>query len=93
MTATEAPTLCTVSLTVVMAVLPDLVQMVPIVALALVSQSGFATVLAYAQALPGFEPVFSPTVGLVVHHPHCLMHSAVVVAAVTLLLWGFLRSF
>ena len=83
----------TIALTVGMAVLPDLVQLVPIVAWALFSPGGFEAVRAYVHALPGFEPVLPPTVTLLTHHLHCLMHSAIVAGAAALLVWGVLRSF
>ncbi len=83
----------TMALTVAMAAMPDLVQLLPLAIWAPFSQDGFAAVRAYVHALPGFEPVLPPTVDLLTHHLHCLMHSAVVAGAVTVSLWGALRSF
>lgn len=83
----------TMALTVSMAVAPDLVQLLPLMIWAPFSQDGWAVLRAYAQALPGFEPVMPPAVESLAHHLHCVMHSAVVAAAVTALLWGALRSF
>ena len=83
----------TIALTAAMAVLPDLVQWVPMVAWAFFSPGGFETVRAYVQALPGSEPVLPPTVALLTYHLHCVMHSAIVAGAVTLLVWGALRWF
>ena len=83
----------TVSLTITMAVIPDLLQMLPLLAWALFAQNGFTALIAYVRALPGFEPVFPPLVELWAHHLHCVMHSALVAGAVTLVLWGVLRSF
>ncbi len=83
----------TVTLTVVLAVLPDLLQLLPMLGWALFSKEGFAALRAYAQALPSFDPVLPPTVELLTFHLHCLMHSAVIAGAATLLLWGVLRSF
>jgi hypothetical protein len=75
----------TAALTVAMAAMPDLAQLLPLMGRALIT--GDVQVLhAYATALPGLEPALSPTVALWTHHLHCLMHSAVVAAAVTGLL-------
>jgi hypothetical protein len=77
--------------TVAMAALPDLAQLLPLLGRAAVS--GEVRVLrAYATALPGFEPALSPTVALWTHHLHCALHSAVVAALVTLLVWTATRS-
>jgi len=83
----------TMALTVAMAVLPDLVQLLPLMTWALFSQDGVAVVRAYVQALPRSEPVLPPTVGLLTYHLHCFMHSAVVAGAFAALCWGALRSF
>ena len=82
----------TTALTVALAVLPDLVQMLPIVAWALFSPGGLAVAMAYANALPGHEPALPPAVESLVQHLHCILHSAVVAAAVTLVLWGVRRK-
>ncbi|MEO6409480.1 MAG: hypothetical protein ABIO45_12105 [Burkholderiaceae bacterium] len=82
----------TIALTVTMAVLPDLVQLLPVSVWARSSQAGFAAIRAYSVALPGHEPALPPTVGLLTHHLHCVMHSAVVAAAVTAVSWLALRS-
>ena len=82
----------TIALTVAMAVLPDLLQVVPMVAWAVFSPGGLELVSAYVHALPRFEPVLPPTVELLTFHLHCLMHSAVVAGAITLLVWVVLRS-
>ena len=76
----------TVIATVGLAVLPDLVHLLPILAWALFGGGSFAAVRAYALALPGYEPVFPTLIGLLSDHLHCVMHSAVVAGALTLLL-------
>jgi hypothetical protein len=83
----------TVVLTVAMAVLPDLLQLLPMVGWALFSEEGLTALGGYVQALPRFEPVLPPTVELLVFHLHCVMHSAVVAGVATLLLWAAMRSF
>ena len=50
----------TVGLAVGLAVLPDLAQLAPLVALTLSSSEGWRVLLAYANALPGYEPPLSP---------------------------------
>jgi len=49
----------TVVLTVVMAVLPDLLQLLPMAGWALVSKEGVAALGGYIQALPSSEPVLA----------------------------------
>ncbi|HYN58356.1 MAG TPA: hypothetical protein VET87_02245 [Rubrivivax sp.] len=47
---------------------------------------------AYTFALPDHEPTLPPRAGLLSHHLHCVMHSAVVAGVVTLVSWAVLRS-
>lgn len=82
----------TVALTVGLAVVPDLLHLLPIVSWWLLGDGTFAVVQAYAVALPGQEPVLPPLVNLWSHHLHCITHSAVLAGAVTLLSWVVLRS-
>ena len=82
----------TVVVTVALAVLPDLAQLLPIVGWALFADDSFAALRAYVSALPGWAPVLPPTVALLTFHLHCIMHSAIVAGAVTLLLRALLRS-
>ncbi len=83
----------TTVLAVGLAVAPDLVQMLPLVSLALFSPDRRAVLLAYANALPGYEPAMSPIVTELTHHLHCVMHSALVAGVVTGLSWVWLRQF
>ena len=83
----------TVGLAVGLAVLPDLAQLAPLVALALSSSEGWRVLLAYANALPGYEPPMSTQLAGLTHHLHCVMHSALVAGAVTGLLWLWLGRF
>jgi len=81
----------TAAATITLAVAPDLVQLLPL--LGRVFTSGeVGVLLAYASALPEREPALSPTVAFWTHHLHCVMHSGVVAAAVTLIVWAGLRS-
>jgi hypothetical protein len=66
----------TVGLAVGLAVLPDLVQLAPLVALTLSSSEGWGVLLAYANALPGYEPPMSPLLAGLTHHLHCVMRNA-----------------
>jgi hypothetical protein len=72
--------------TVGMAVLPDLAHLLPLVA----GGGGLQTLVDYALARPGTEPVLAPWVALLAHHLHCIPHSAVIAGAATLfvLRWG-----
>jgi len=81
-----------VALTMGLAALPDLLHLLPIVAWWLAGDGTFATVRAYAIAVPGSEPGLPPVVKLLSQHLHCIAHSAIVAAAVTLLCWVLRRS-
>jgi hypothetical protein len=76
---------------VALAVLPDLAQLLPLIGLA-ISRGDFHVLHAYATALPGGEPALPPPVALWSHHLHCVLHSAVVAAAVTGLAWALTRT-
>lgn len=82
----------TVALTMTLAALPDVFHLLPIVAWWLAGDGTFETVRAYAIALPGSEPTLPNIVNLLSHQLHCIAHSAIVAAVVTLLLWAALRS-
>lgn len=69
--------------TVALAVLPDLVHMLPVTAWA-VSTVSITEWWQYATATPGNEPPMPEWVQLWAHHLHCVLHSAVVAAGVTL---------
>jgi hypothetical protein len=70
---------------VLLGVAPDLLQYLPVLAGVLVGQVSAADVLAYALADPGREPPLRDWVNHFAHHLHCIMHSAVIAGAVTLL--------
>ena len=73
--------------TVAMAVVPDLPQLIPVLVAAIFANGGFKLLVDYASALPGFEPALPPWVATLTHHLHCVMHSAVVAAAASLLVF------
>ena len=72
--------------TVVLAVMPDLGHMLPVTGWAMSTLSG-GDWWQYAMAVPGLEPAMPEAVRLLAHHLHCVLHSAVVAAAVTALVW------
>ncbi|PKO27957.1 MAG: hypothetical protein CVU36_18450 [Betaproteobacteria bacterium HGW-Betaproteobacteria-9] len=74
-------------MTVTLATVPDLVQLVPLVSSAVSSGDGWAILKTYATALPGYEPPLSPLLSTLTHHLHCVMHSALVAGGVTAWLW------
>lgn len=82
----------TVALTAALAALPDVLHLLPIVGWWMFGGGSMAAVRDYAIAVPGQEPALPPLVGLLSHHLHCIAHSAIVAAVVTLLLWVALRS-
>ena len=82
----------TVVLTVALAVMPDVPHLLPILGWSMFGDGSFATLKAFAMAVPGQEPVLPPTVVLLSEHLHCITHSAIVAGAFTLLLWMVRRS-
>jgi hypothetical protein len=83
---------CTAVAIVVLAMAPDLAQLLPLIIAAVITDGGWATLAAYASALPGTEPALPPLVALLTHHLHCTLHSAVIAGAVTLACWAWTRS-
>lgn len=81
----------TVALTLGLAVAPDLVHLLPLATDSLTTDGGLSTLSDYALARPGTEPPMPLTTAWLTHHLHCLLHSAVVAAVVTLLVWAVLR--
>ena len=76
----------TVLLTLGLALLPDLLQLLPLLIWAVVGGGGQETLLAYILAAPGQGPPLPPWLNEPTHHLHCVMHSALVAGAVSLLL-------
>ena len=81
----------TIAATVGMAAVPDLPHLLPILVWVLFGEGGAAALQAYAFATPGQEPALPPEVVFVSHHLHCIMHSAIIAGAVTLLAWFVMR--
>lgn len=77
----------TLALTVTLATAPDLVQLLPLMSAAVFFGDGWAVLKTYATALPGYEPPMSALMSALVHHLHCVMHSALVAGGVTVFLW------
>jgi len=77
----------TAILTMLLAALPDVSHPLPIIGWTLLGDGSFPTVPAYAVAVPRQEPWIPPLIELWSQHAHCVLHSAVVAGAVTLLLW------
>jgi hypothetical protein len=82
----------TVAAAMGMAALPDVMHLLPFVFWWLLGDGTLAVVRAYAFALPGQEPTVPPLVGLLSHHLHCVMHSAVVAGVVTFISWLVWRT-
>jgi LexA-binding, inner membrane-associated putative hydrolase len=82
----------TAAATVALAVMPDLGHMLPMLAWGLLGEGSITELWRYAFALPGQEPTVPPTVAMVSHHLHCILHSAIVAGGVTLLAWSGLRQ-
>ncbi|MCB1997628.1 MAG: hypothetical protein KDG57_17450 [Rhodoferax sp.] len=82
----------TVAATMVLAALPDVIQMLPLLAWWSAGDGSWAAVQAFAIALPGQEPVMPGWVTGWSHTIHCVAHSAVIAAGVTLVLWAWKRT-
>jgi hypothetical protein len=82
----------TAAVTITLAALPDVFQMLPVLAWWTFGSGTFATVRAFAIAVPGQEPTLPSAVIFVSHHLHCLAHSAVVAGVVTVLVWRLRRA-
>ncbi len=81
----------TAFLTLLLAALPDVFHLLPIIGWWWFGDGSFATVRAYAIALPGQAPQLPPWVAQWSQHLHCVTHSALVAGAVTLLLGAIRR--
>lgn len=73
--------------TVAMAAIPDVMQMLPLLVWWLLGTGTYEAVQAFAAALPGQEPLLPPLVLSLSHHLHCVLHSGVVAAVVSVLVW------
>ena len=82
----------TTTATVALAVAPDIPHLLPILGWAALGSGGAAAVSDYAIAAPGQEPALPPAVEWLSHNLHCITHSAIVAAVVTLLLWFWMKS-
>jgi hypothetical protein len=72
---------------VLLAALPDVLQLVPILGWVAIVDGSIGLVYAYVFSTPGTEPHLPPTVQGLTYHLHCIAHSAIVAGAVTLLAW------
>lgn len=82
----------TAMIAVALAAVPDVIHLLPLAGWWLFGDGSFAALRAYAVAVPGQEPVLPQLVGLLLHHLHCVMHSAPIAAVTTLALWAVLRT-
>ncbi len=82
----------TVAATMALAALPDVIQMLPVLAWWALGGGTWAAVQAFAVAMPGQEPVMPAWVMETSHTIHCVAHSAVIAAAVTLAMWTWRRT-
>lgn len=83
----------TVALALGLTVLPDLVQLLPLVWWVVFRAADGALLLAYIRGVPGAEPVLEPALATISHHLHCVMHSALVAGAVTAVCWVVVGRF
>jgi len=83
----------TVTATLVLAALPDVLHLLPIAGWWLFADGSFAALGGYAVAVPGQEPGLPPLVQRWSHNLHCVMHSAPIAALVTGAAWAARRAF
>jgi len=72
--------------TVALAVLPDMVQFLPLIAWVMLGTGSWHTLAAFALALPGHEPDLPHWVAHIAHQLHCFLHSGVIAGIATLTL-------
>ena len=82
----------TLAFTVAAAVLPDVLQLLPVVGWWLFADGTWAALSSFVVAVPGQEPGLPPAVQRWSHELHCVMHSAPVAALVTAIVWAARRS-
>lgn len=73
--------------TVILATVPDVPHLLPVLAWSMFGDGTLSAVGAYAIAVPGQEPSMQPIVALLSHHLHCVMHSAIVAGMITVWIW------
>jgi len=78
---------------VALAAAPDIVPLLPLIAWALAGTAPLALIYSYIVATPASEPSLPPLLTAFIHHLHCTMHSAIVVAGITIVAWVVNRAF
>ena len=79
-------------LTVALAALPDVLQLLPVVGWWLFSDGTWAVLRSFVVAVPGQEPGLPQSVQWWSHQLHCVMHSAPLAALVTGVAWAVTRQ-
>lgn len=82
----------TAAWTVALAVAPDVPHLMPIVGWWLFGSGTWATVKDFAIAVPGQQAAVPQWLLSLSEHLHCIPHSAIIAAVVSLLLWRWRRS-
>ncbi len=77
--------------TIALAAVPDVLHLLPIFGWWVFGEGSASALWAYAVAVPGSEPELPPSVAFWSHHLHCVAHSAIVAAALTLVIWAWRR--
>jgi hypothetical protein len=75
-----------------MAMLPDLLQFVPVLAWVSFADGSWTALRDHAGAAPGREPAMPAGIALAAHHLHCITHSAVVAGVASAWIWLWRRS-
>ena len=77
---------------VVLAVAPDVVQMIPVAVVGASESEPLRCLFAHATAQPGMEPPMPAWARAASHHLHCALHSAVVASMATALVAAVRRA-
>ena len=80
-------------LTLLLAILPDVFHLFPVLIWWVLGQGSFTVVWAYAVPVAGHQPPLPPLIEILTFHLHCVLHSALVAAAATLILFVIKRKF
>lgn len=79
--------------TLLLAILPDVFHLFPILIWWAFGQGSFESVWAYAVPVAEQQPQLPPLVELLTFHLHCVLHSALVAAGTTILVCAINRKF
>jgi hypothetical protein len=83
----------TILLTTALAALPDLLHLLPVAVWSAFHDTSLLSLRQYVFASPDKQPVLPPLIALLAHHMHCIMHSALIAGAISLIICALFGSF